>query len=368
MTCVHAPSYSPSLSWRLPIVSLYLDSSFVRVLCNDLILHTLLVSCCRALWVSLSSRIYDRTRFDAVRPLVCILVFADCSLVTLEPAEQPGAESTQDTPVVVAELEAATGDEVLPEGGAGAVEELGASAATGIPVCVEAETPKVDEDEVVGTVSVAVDDGLVDFATEHVIDDAVGANGEPPSSYPEVLDEAEEAAPDTNVVDKASKGGVIPAEPEDQSSAWNAEEGIAADLAIDLAESGATEKASAPAVERATEPEPAPEPEPEPAPAVTPVAELAAEPGVKGVADFCANTVIDKELTVMADEGKLTVRTIVYALLVLFRDFAHFVEDIAASTHVGFFNQNHFRDTMPNAGVHMAKMPYLPPTHVPTRP
>lgn len=207
-----------------------------------------------------------------------------CSLI-----EQPGVGATDNSPAVVAELGLATGDENLLGGATGVVAEPGADSETDIPVCVEAATPELDEGQVAGAVSVAVDDVSVDVATETNVHGVVGADREIPPSYPQILDESEEGAPGTNVVDEASVDGIPSAEPEEQSSAHYAEVETAADVGADQTGTRAIEQVSEPAIEVVTAPEPETEPETERA--YTRVFEQVAEPGPEGVTDLSTDTI-----------------------------------------------------------------------------
>lgn len=273
------------------------------------------------MWFSFSSRVSDHPIGDdypSVCP--CILVPANYGLVAVEPVEQPGGEATKNAPAAVAELASVTGDEALPEGATGLVTERGADSEMDIPVCMEAATPELDESEVDGAVSVSVDDGSVDVATEASVQGAVSADEEPPPSCLGVLDEAEEGAPDTNVVDGASVDGVPPVETGEDSSTLDVATEVVADSVVAQAEDGAIEQISEPAVhmtiepEVKTEPEPEPdaktEPEPESEPAAGQAVEEVVEVGMDSLPDICENVAIGKGPDT---EGVLTVNIVTFA-------------------------------------------------------
>lgn len=66
----------------------------------------------------------------------------------------------------------------------------------------------------------------MDAVIEIIVDGFVRADRASPSSSTEALDQAREAAPDTNVGHETSAGGIISEEPQDQSSALKAEEEV----------------------------------------------------------------------------------------------------------------------------------------------
>lgn len=232
----------------------------------------------------------------AARPLVHIFVSPDCCLAAVEVVEQSGVEATENVPAVAGDLDSATGDEALPEGATGAVVEPGVGSVMGIPVCMGEATPELDGNEVMGTASVALDDSAMDVTTEIIADGVVGGDQNPSPSFAEVPAEAEEGAPDTNVVDEAS-----PTDPEEEQPATDTGTEPVSDLGAGLAETGATEQAYAPAVSLVTGPGPEPVLEPEPE---TPVAQS----GVCDLADPLEDMVIEKK-TAMTEDETLVVNT-----------------------------------------------------------
>lgn len=151
------------------------------------------------------------------------MVAADYSLLAAEPVGEPCAEVIQDTPTVVASIEAAVGDEAPPEGGSGVINEPTKSVDVGIPVSAQSPTSEADGGKVAAAVS-DVDDEPSDAP---VIDGVVVADEENPPSYPEALGEADEGAPEANIVDKVARADVLLADTEEPLSSIDSEVDIA---------------------------------------------------------------------------------------------------------------------------------------------
>lgn len=140
---------------------------------------------------------------------------ADFSLAAAEPVDQPAADTMDDQP---ADFDVVSSEETS------AMEESATIAAT--DVAVSAKAPIFEPggvDELMAPVPVVVEDDSADVDPMPIVNGTVEVDGDTPPSYAEVVGEVKEGTPDANVVDEVTVDRALPADLQDQPSAFVAE-------------------------------------------------------------------------------------------------------------------------------------------------
>lgn len=225
-----------------------------------------------------------------------------------EQVDWASTESPKDQPVVVASVEAAIGDEGLPEVAGAEAAELPTGEATDVPISEEAVPSEAEGDEVSVADSVAVEDGSAHVAADATVDVAVGEDEETPLLPAEVVVEADEGALDANDVDNMTMDRAFLADTVGQPIVSDSDAEAVSERNAELMATSAAEVASEPAVELDVTPEPKTKQSAEveaysAEPLVDVVAQLVAEAGVgnKPASDL----VIEEGPTVTEDEQRV---------------------------------------------------------------